>query len=255
MTPNCTHNFRFYENGNITVTANINRTGRDHDSYVSAGKTQKKYSINSDQYRKLQCASINLFRQRINRVIFLTLTFPGQISEREANICLSRFLDNLSTNYKLNNYVAVKELTKAGTPHFHILADIPYKNIRAVNKAWCNSYRNYFGFSPNAVRLPVGRGRAIVKDMERAVKYISKYVSKARFSKDSARTPIEYLARCIFISHGIISKPIDADIELAEKLSKIFQKYEIDFMYCHIIYLKLSGELYDSYWKIVTEFT
>lgn len=50
------------------------------------------------------------------------LTSPGHISMAQTPRFISRFIDNMKTNYNMENYVWVRELTKRGYPHFHFIA-------------------------------------------------------------------------------------------------------------------------------------
>lgn len=227
-------NFRLYENGTVTITPARTFYG-SHDEKRRAGLTDKKYRIDGARYRKISSSAVNLYRNKKNKVIFITLTFPDSINEKQANECFSRWIDNMKLNYKLNAYVATKELTKKGRPHFHILADFPYVSIRKINDSWCSAISPYCRYSNNAVRLPVGRGKAIVKDLHRCVSYISKYVSKSRFSKDGHREIVEFDARCFFISHNIVSRPIWIDWELCQKLAQKYRYSAYEHTYCEII--------------------
>ena len=96
--------FRLYENGTVTITSGRSPYTDEHREKVKQnGKRVKTYKIDTRIYRKIVSSSVNLYRNKVNRIIFLTLTFPGYIGEKEANICFSKFMDNLKTNYDVKN--------------------------------------------------------------------------------------------------------------------------------------------------------
>lgn len=221
--------FRLYENGTVTITSGRCPYSDEHREKVKQnGKRVKTYKIDTRIYRKIVSSAVNLYRHKVNKIIFLTLTFPGYIGEKDANICFSKFMDNLKTNYNVENYIAVKEFTKAGIPHYHIIADYPYFDIRRINRAWCNTFPITIPGSQNAVRLPKNH-RSVVKDLYRTIKYICKYFSKSR--------DVEYKSRCFFISHDILSAPVDIDYELAEKLINKYSSFQFNYHYCSILIL------------------
>ncbi len=89
------------------------------------GRTQG--SLYSQQRRAI-CDASELIRQRTkgnpNRcALILTLTSPGYTSQADEPRFISRFFENMKKNYGLQDYLWVREYTKAGYPHFHIVAD------------------------------------------------------------------------------------------------------------------------------------
>lgn len=228
--------FRLYENGTVTITSGHCPFTDEHREKVrQSGKRIKTYSIDTRIYRKIVSSAVNLYRHKTNKIIFLTLTFPGYITEEDANICFSKFMDNLKTNYYVENYIAVKELTQAGIPHYHLIADYPFFDIRRINNAWCNTFPITVPGSKNAVRLPKNH-RAVVKDLYRTIKYVCKYFGK---SKD-----IKYKSRCFFISHNCLSSPVEIDYEIAEKLLNKYSGIQLNFHYCSIILLNTCFQDY-----------
>jgi hypothetical protein len=132
-----------------------------------------------------------------HKIVFLTLTIPYKQKKGEKlNPKLNIFLTNLRKNYGLKNYIWTRENQKNGRLHYHILADLPYAPIQKINTAWCEAINHY---SSNAVRLPADH-RAIVNDLERTVKYVSKYITKDQNEK--------FPERCYAISQDIKLKPI-----------------------------------------------
>ena len=77
------------------------------------------------------------------------LTSPGYTDEANEPKFISRWLDNMRTNYGLGEYVWVRELTKKGFPHFHFVADwwrspwwfasdidTKLSNVHFISKTW-----------------------------------------------------------------------------------------------------------------------
>jgi hypothetical protein len=187
--------YTLYENGVITVTPIFEHSVPDK----SNGLKKKTYEINTAIYRSIASAAVNLWAAKRNSIVFFTLTFPFIPSEGEANVCFSRFMDNLKLNYGLKNYIATKERgEKGGLLHYHCLFDLPFRDIKVLNSAWCATFRDRHPGSPNAVCLPDPRnGGAVIRSQARCVKYICKYVSKSRFQK--------FEKPCYFISREIRS--------------------------------------------------
>ncbi len=230
MKVNYDSRFRLYENGTVTITPGHCPVSEDRKKIARVnGKRVKKYIIDSRVYRHIVSSAVNLYRNKINNIIFLTLTFPGKISDKDANICFSKFMDNLTTNYNVENYVAVKELTENNVPHFHLLADYPFIDIRRINSAWCNTFPVDIPGSKNAVRLPKNH-KSVVKNLYRCIKYCCKYFTKCR--------SVENSTRCFFISHEICSRPVDIDYDLAEKLINVYEDRQYAYRFCIIISLR-----------------
>ncbi len=234
-----------YENGTVTITKakGYYITDAHREKLRSNGNRAKSYKIDMPIYRRISSSAINLYRGRVNNLIFLTLTFPGKILHVEANHCFSKFIDNLKNNYKLNGYVAVHELTKKGNSHYHIIADIPFQSIFRLNFAWCCTFSGYFSYSPNAVRLPAKSKNAIVKSLAACVKYCCKYFAKGKY--------IPYSARCVFISHNVVSVRMDIDEDTFARLEKKFTVKIVDYMYCKIAYFNNVLEDYDAFLRII----
>jgi hypothetical protein len=84
-------------------------------------------SLYSQQKRAI-CDASELIRLRNKGnpsrcALILTLTSPGYTSQADEPRFISRFFENMKKNYGLKDYLWVREYTKAGYPHFHIVAD------------------------------------------------------------------------------------------------------------------------------------
>lgn len=181
--------------GDITICSNHRR---NTENIRSISSTQRKgYFIRKSTRRNLIASAFFLFLKKKNGIVFLTLTFNRKIRPNERiNPLLNKFLTNLRINYGLENYIWTRENQKNGRPHYHILADLPYIPIQKINSIWCKIIDSYSG---NAVRLPK-HSRAIVNDLEKSVKYISKYITKDQNEV--------FKERCYAISSEVKIKPI-----------------------------------------------
>ena len=71
-----------------------------------------------------------LTKQKKSHFYFITLTYRESKKAEASNKHISKFLqylDKEETPYKRGGYIWVKEDTKKGTPHFHLLIDLQFK--------------------------------------------------------------------------------------------------------------------------------
>lgn len=167
-------NYRIYETGIITATLS-GAGNRQAKGGRRIGKKQKHYYIDK---KIIRSTIIRQFNLKKNSIKFLVLTFPKPVKNEYANQCFSKFVENLSKNYKLNSYVSVKELHKSGAPHFHVFLDIKYCSFNSLNRAWVHTFENDIGFSINALRSGAPNKSCIIKNIQKAVRYATKYVTK-----------------------------------------------------------------------------
>tara|TARA_Y100001972_G_scaffold120275_1_gene162578 strand:- start:293 stop:1228 length:936 start_codon:yes stop_codon:yes gene_type:complete len=151
---------------------------------------------------------------------FFTLTYPGK-RFNDANKDIGRFLDKLSKHATRIypeigdkfSYIWVRELTKKGLDHFHVMSVLPVFRLDekkhpaidysipfyypgedkdrfySLNKSWCDTIGYY---SPNAVRIsrekrpgdapgkPTGKSLFVIDDLAAAIRYVAKYCSKGQ---------------------------------------------------------------------------
>jgi len=192
---------KLYENGVITVCPLGKRTGKLSDLEAQKRKQRglitKTFVLSSKEKRLLRCSCIRMFRTKKYSLKWFTLTFPTDIGQKDANICLSKFLENLKLTYHAHNYVVVKENTKIGRPHFHCIIDMPFTSFETLNISWCHAFSNFCNFSPNA--LTSGENK-VIHDIRGVAVYVSKYISKTV-------NDIASLTRLYFISENTLSKP------------------------------------------------
>lgn len=167
------------------------------------------------------CAKVALqVYTKKNNLIFLTLTYDSNLNKqiKECPNDLNRFITNCKKTYNLNSYVWTVELTKKGVPHYHILMDIPYTDIKLLNQSWNSASGNS---SKNSVRLPVSKG--VVNNPNEVINYMSKYISKG-----CKPVPI----RPYGTSHNLSKYKTQLDSELSFELYNENKKYVIQNEHC-----------------------
>ncbi len=134
---------------------------------------------------------MRLYHERYEPVIFC-LTSPGYVDRANE----PKFLDNFLKAFRrngLDNYVWVRESTVLGFPHFHFIAECPFK-IEKRNEAyrkiicgrdvvdWSILWSSYFGSdSLNSIRLGADHKSGQIKYFVRNQKmssYLCKYIGK-----------------------------------------------------------------------------
>jgi len=215
--------FFLHSNGDITIT-----TGHSGVFCNNLRKRSKyTYFVNYDTYRKLAGAAVNMFRKKKNEVIFITYTTKEVIKHEKINQIFSNHIKNLKENYGLSSYLWVAERQKRGAIHYHCLFDIPFVDVRDINRSFGNSLANA-GFLPsvNSVQIAKGWG-AIVKNPDYAIRYFCKYATKVRGKP--------YNAKIYNYSHNITPKTIEITFEEYESLVGKYGKKRYDFQYSSVI--------------------
>lgn len=172
---------------------------RAQKRYVNAIKP-KKYCIDWKVFRKLASAAHYIIKESEHKTLFLTLTFPkfkqNEISEKDANKCLSKFLENLKTTYSCEHYLCVRERGEDNNRlHYHLVCAIPFVSFGKLNSSWCHAIQDFCHFSKNSVQSD-GSNR-VIKNPARAVKYVCKYISKNINNESDSRV--------YFISNNTLS--------------------------------------------------
>jgi hypothetical protein len=167
---------------------------------------KKTYKIDYMTYRKLASASHSLVKNSPHKVLFLTLTFPkfkhDEITDKQANECFSKFVENMRTNYQSGGYIAVRERgSVTHRLHFHLLIDLPFIDFRIINGSWLHSVSDFCIFSNRA--LFSDKKARFILDPIRATKYVCKYFAKVREESES---------KIYFISNNLIIKPYRFDV-------------------------------------------
>jgi len=189
------------------------------------GLKKKTYKMTNAHYRKIADRAAWLKENQKHNLLFITLTFGNwkrkQISDDDANKCFSKFMENLKKNYSRGNYIAVREHSSENTKrvHYHCIIDLPYMDFMSVNNAWNAAISDFCDYSKNA--FTTDRNARYIKSTTAAVRYICKYISKARTeSADS---------RIMFFSREITEAEVTTDFsgnDLHEVL-KVFRSVQI----------------------------
>jgi len=194
----------WYQDGTITICPVGRRRGQISEiekaerrlKMQELSKIKKTFSLSSKEKRIINCSGVRLWHKKQYSLKWFTLTFTTDIDEKNANICLSKFTENLKTNYNAKNYIIVKEHTKRGRPHYHCIVEMPFKHFAVLNRAWCSAISDFCPFSNNA--LTSGREK-IIKNLSGVMKYCLKYIQKANDAPQDTRV--------YFISRDILPQP------------------------------------------------
>jgi hypothetical protein len=234
------YNYTLYEDGTIiksfsqrkkNKTSFTDQTGKVH------GQKQKHFYLNPTIRRQIRCAALRQYQMRKYKILFCTLTFPEKISEKQANECFSKYVENLKLNYNLNSYVAVREnQNKKGGYHlhYHCLFDIPFTDFKKLNSAWCNTFRGHARFSVNA--FTTGRNK-FATDIRQVSAYISKYMAKSEYKKPGdfkqgeENKLIAPESRIFFVSDNVNCSPAKVPEVYIHYLmaKKAFTRFESDY--------------------------
>lgn len=175
-----------------------------------AGNKKKEFTIDWKTYRKISSAAHYMLKESEHKSVFVTLTFPpfkkshkltkSFFYDEITNKLFSRFAENLRTNYKCNHYIAVKEYgTTYGRVHFHLLASMPFISFSHLNDSWNNTISGYCNYSNHALQTDK-KSSCIIRNPNRAVRYVCKYISKSFGRKSDTRI--------VFISNCTLRKPV-----------------------------------------------
>jgi hypothetical protein len=99
----------------------------EHDverAQMVVDKGRPNGSLHSRQKRSIAdaCEWLRLTQTRDKKALIFVLTSPGHTSLANTPKFISKFVDNMRANYGMGDYVWVREMTKAGYPHFHFVA-------------------------------------------------------------------------------------------------------------------------------------
>ena len=96
----------------------------DKTPSLSIDQSRPNGSLYARQKRSIAdaCEWMRLHQTQDQRAIIFVLTSPGFTSLANTPKFISRFVENMRTNYGMGEYVWVREMTKKGFPHFHFVA-------------------------------------------------------------------------------------------------------------------------------------
>jgi hypothetical protein len=170
------------------------------------GNKEKTFEINSQVYRKISSVGHYLIHEGVSKSIFITLTFPPFLKKHKLthkifedeilNTYFSKFVENLTKNYFCNGYVGVRERgTNGDRVHYHLICSMPFTSFTMLNNVWCGTIQDICHYSDHA--LTTKRKKVVIYDTIRALRYLCKYISKAKGKKSTCRL--------VFISNNILS--------------------------------------------------
>lgn len=176
----------------------------------SAGNTKKVFTIDWKTYRKISSAAHYMLKEGEHKSVFITLTFPQWKKQHKltksffydeiTNKLFSRFAENIRENYNCSHYIAVKEYgARFGRVHFHLLACMPFISFARLNDSWINTISDYCHYSNNALQTDK-KSSCIIRNPNRAIRYVCKYVSKTFGTRSGTRI--------VFISNRTLRKPV-----------------------------------------------
>jgi hypothetical protein len=127
-----------------------------------AKKKQIQYSINRTKTSIRRLVNSN---PHLNK--FMTLTFADNITDlKEANYLFNQFIKRISYRYESFEYLAVPEFQKRGAVHYHLLCNLPYIEMDALEYIWSHGMVN--------IRK--------TNEVNNLGAYMSKYLGKELFS-------------------------------------------------------------------------
>lgn len=187
---------KVWYNGDIVISQGGNMNAK------APGNRPRAFCITKEIRRMVLSAVVKMDKIKEYKLIFLTITFPFDATEREAAELFVSLLDNMKKTYKLKYYVWTKELTKAGRLHYHLLCDIPFFDIRRCQKTWNTIIKNMYPHiicTNNSLRLPDrNKWRRVVVDSAKVARYISKYITKP-----NSKNPLLFHRRAYQISKNL----------------------------------------------------
>lgn len=176
-----------------------------YDHYGSVDKDKLTFkegryqgSLYSQQRKQIADAATWLYlnqNRKLKPVIFV-LTSPAFTSIANTPKFISSFFENMKLNYGLGNYVWVRELTKKGFPHFHVIAhwhpmkyffENDSQRMKKINLYWSSLFDCQ---SLNSVRFgsyhPKTKVRSYYLNHDKQVWYITKYLGKSINDRNSS---------------------------------------------------------------------
>jgi hypothetical protein len=200
---------KYYYSGDVVYS-----TGGGNSSPVRVFHPARKLYKIGDKERILIISAVSkLAAERVNKLVFLTITFPFDPTEREASTLFVKFMDNFKKTYKNENYVWVKEFQKNGRAHYHLVCDIPFFSIIKAQRTWNKIIKGMFPHivcGNNSLRLPDKcKWRSVIDNPVAVARYIAKYVTKS-----ASKSTDGYFFRAYQVSKGLF--PIVTELGVIE---------------------------------------
>jgi len=231
-------------NGNVTITSFKGNHNR-HKIELSDKIKKRVYKLKYSKYRQLAGNSAKMFETKINKILFLTFTIKDNIKDTSlTNNAWSYFLNLMKKRHGLNNYLWVAERQKRGAIHYHTLMDMPFIQFKKIKEIFSNSFAK-FGIAvstQNSVSASKKHG-SIVKNVEMALRYITKYISKS-INKE---VEVLFSSRMYAITNEINVKPLTITYdEYLSIINTCSKEYNFKFSATYICDLKTIISLFNT---------
>ena len=205
---------KIHYNGNVVYTSDGNSELSSEEARL-IGNRQKKFILRYKHYRQISSSAAYMFDNRVNQIVFYTFTIKENMTDNSVtNPAFSYALRRLKKDYGLNSYIWVVERQKRGAIHYHCLFDMPYVKYSELKRVW-HEVGSKFGIEisrQNSVSGSKGRS-AVVKNVEQAVKYLTKYMAKGINGKNNQT----FEGRVYAISRNVNVKPRVISVDTALK--------------------------------------
>ncbi len=242
-------NIKLYYNGNITFSITHSKNIEAMQSTKRDYKKQKKYKLTYAHSRKIASSAAYQYHNRKNKITFLTFTLKDNVTDTNlTNKAWTEYLNYLRKQYKMHSFIWVAERQKRGAVHYHALIDIPKTPYSILKEQFSRIFKKYDinVSAKNSISTSKQHG-AIVNDIEKAVKYITKYVTKGAFAKDEEENKNTFNGRVYGISNNINIKPITLTRkEFNELLITVKAIYKFEYSTTYICDTKESIKMYEK---------
>lgn len=222
------------------------------------------------QKRQVHDAVEWMRRNAVHKPLIFCCTVPVQSDWSMQNTNVSKFCENIRSNYDVKNYCWVREYTGAGRPHYHFVADAPYMDAVALSRYWSS----LFGESAlNSIRMGTSPANPPVRyfvNSARMARYLTKYMGKSigdeehKDGEKKIRTfgisqecaaksrPVVYEAKYIYtkeIFTNVHGKVNGTMIKMGEEV-----ELTTDIKRCFTLCENSEGELVEVYGQVPDEY-
>lgn|ERR1041384_424638 len=132
------------------------------------------------QKRQVHDAVEWMRKNAVYKPLIFCCTVPVQSDWSMQNTNVSKFCENIRSNYNVKNYCWVREYTGAGRPHYHFVADSPFIDAVPLSKYWSSLFQST---AANSIRMGTAPGRRggvkYFVDSSRMARYLTKYMGKS----------------------------------------------------------------------------
>jgi hypothetical protein len=228
----------FY-NGDIVIFSG----GNDNPAMIkdTDRRKQRRYNFDYSDYRHIASCAAFQHDNKVNKIMFFTFTIKQNLTDTsQTNKAWSYFLKLMRTRHKLNSFIWVAERQKRGAVHYHTLLDIPFIKYSEIKLLFSRTFARYnIEVSEKNSVSGSKNGNSIVSNVDKAVKYLTKYMTKELNQSFSGRN--------YAISNNINIKPRKINVEQAQTLAETAQSvFKTDYITVIHADLKEAIEVYKS---------